>query len=595
LSGRGNDSVVTAHVIGLTGGIASGKSTVAKLLAERGAAVIDADKLARQIVEPGQPALAELVARFGAAILTADGQLDRKRLAAIAFADPAARTDLGRITHPRIAAASQRAIAAWADAGADVIFYEAALLVENRAHTGLAGLIVVATPAEHQETRLVSRDGLSPEDARTRIAAQASLADKLAVATWVVHNSGDLDALAREVDRVVSDIETKYGSIRAPARSTGGSQSAPSAGSREVALVTGFPAFTARRMIAKLLAAEPETKIYVLARDKFAPEADQLLASLGAHDRAEVLIGDVCDMDLGLSSAEYRALSKDLTWIHHLAGIYFMGVDDETARRVNVVGTRTVLDLARDAGQLERVVHWSTAMVSGDRNGIVYEEDLDSGQKFHNAYERTKYEAERLARSAMRRLPITIMRPSIIVGDSKTGEIDKLDGPYYLMVLIATNASGLRLPMLGRGDAPLHLVPIDYAIDAAWHLARSQGAAGKTFHLVDPNPLTARAVFESVADHANTEKPRGHIPRPLARAVLRTPGLSRLGRGPLAFMDILDHAVHYDSSNTTQALSGTTLQCPSLSDYLPVLVRYVLDVSRGSPSPEHEEIADPLD
>ena len=103
---------MTAHVIGVTGGIASGKSTVARMLAERGATVIDADQLARTVVEPGQPALAELVARFGAAILTPDGQLDRKRLGAIAFADPAARADLGRITHPRIAAASAHAIAA---------------------------------------------------------------------------------------------------------------------------------------------------------------------------------------------------------------------------------------------------------------------------------------------------------------------------------------------------------------------------------------------------------------------------------------------------------------------------------------------------
>src|SRR6185503_19201568 len=270
----------------------------------------------------------------------------------------------------------------------------------------------------------------------------------------------------------------------------------------------GFPAFTARRMIAKLLASEPDTRLYVLARDKFALEADQLLESLGAGDRAEVLVGDVCDMDLGLSSAEYRALTKEVTWIHHLAGIYFMGVDDDTARRVNVGGTRTVLELARDSSNLERVVHWSTAMVSGNRGGTVYEEDLDSGQKFHNAYERTKYEAERMVRAAMRQLPITIVRPSIIVGDTRTGEIDKLDGPYYLMVLIATNASGVRLPLLGRSDAPLHLVPIDYVVEAAWHVARGETAAGKTFHLVDPAPRPAREVFEAVAEHAKTEKPR---------------------------------------------------------------------------------------
>jgi dephospho-CoA kinase len=586
---------VTTHVIGLTGGIASGKSTVAKLLVERGAIVIDADALARKVVEPGQPALAELVARFGAAILTADGQLDRKRLGAMTLgpgADPTARADLGKITHPRIAAASARAIAEASESGAQVVFYEAALLVENRAYQGLAGLIVVASTAEVQEARLVARDSLTLADARARIAAQAPLEAKLAVATWVIRNDGQLDHLSSQIDQVVAEIEAKHGRIAAPVASSAASRSGET---RECALVTGFPAFTAKRMIAKLLAAEPETKLFVLARDKFAPDAAALLEELGAGARAEVLVGDICDMDLGLASHEYRALSKQLTWIHHLAGIYFMGIDDATARRVNVGGTRTVIELARDAARLERVVHWSTAMVSGNRHGTIYEEDLEAGQKFHNAYERTKFEAEQIVRNAMRQLPITVIRPAMVVGDSQTGVIDKLDGPYYLMTLIATNASGLRLPLLGRGDSPLHLVPIDYVIDAGWQVARSAGAAGKTFHLVDPNPMTARAVFEGVAEHAHTAVPRGSIPRPLARAVLRTPGLARLGRGPLAFLDMLDHAVHFDQTNTSNALAGTTLRCPPLADYLPVLVKHVLEVTRSAAPLERDDAVDPLD
>jgi dephospho-CoA kinase len=590
---------VTVHVIGLTGGIASGKTTVAALLVARGAAVIDADLLARQAVEPGQPALAELVARFGAAILTPDGRLDRKRLGAIAFADPVARADLGRITHPRIAAASAAAGATWADAGANVVFYEAALLVENRAHGNMSGLIVVATPPEMQHHRLVGRDGLTPEEASARIAAQAPLADKIAAATWVIENTGDLATLEREVDRVVAAIESRFGAIRVPKlpRPDAGSATGRTARvSRPAALITGFPAFTTRRMIQQIVSADPDTKLYVLARDKFAAEASSLLGAL-SPGHAEVLVGDVSDMDLGLSSAEYRALSRELTWIHHLAGIHFMGIDDETARRVNVVGTRSVIELARDAARLERVVHWSTAMVSGDRRGTYYEDDLEAGQKFHNAYERTRYDAERLVRGAMRQLPITVVRPSLIVGDSRTGEIDKLDGPYYLLVVIATNASGVRLPLLGKSDVPLHLVPIDYVVEAAWHVARSERAAGKTFHLVDPSPMSARAVFEAVAGHARTEKPRGHIPRPLARAVLRTPGLSRLGRGPLAFVDTIDHAVYYDQTNTAQALAGTHVRCPALAEYLPVLVRYVLEVTRGGlvPEPDPEDVSDPLD
>ena len=579
---------MSVHLIGLTGGIASGKSTVARMLAARGAAVIDADQLARAVVEPGQPALAELVARFGLAILTSDGHLDRKRLGAIAFSDPVARADLGHITHPRIAAASAQAVATWADAGANVVFYEAALLVENKAHLGMAGLIVVSAPDDVQERRLVSRDRLTVEDARARMASQLPLADKLAVATWVIENHGDVDALAAEVERVVGEVEARFGSIKMPGTATKKPR-AHTRGDGAAALVTGFPAFTARRLIAKMIEREPETKLYVLARDKFAADAARLVGG-----RAEILVGDVCDMDLGLSSAEYRALTRELTRIHHLAGIYFMGVDDDTARRVNVGGTRTVLDLARDIGRLERLVHWSTAMVSGDRDGTVYEEDLDTGQRFHNGYERTKYEAERMVRQAMRQMPITVIRPSIIVGDSTTGEIDKLDGPYYLMVLIATNASKMRLPLFGRGDAPLNLVPIDYVIDAAWQVARDDDSAGKTFHIVDPQPLTARAVFDGVAEHAQTEKPRGHIPRPLARAVFRTPGLARLGRGPLAFLDQLDRIVHYDQTNTARSLAGTRITCPPLADYLGVLVRHVLDVAKPA-ARDPDDITDPLD
>lgn len=567
------------------------------MLAERGAAIVDADLLARQIVEPGQPALGDLVARFGTTILTPDGELDRKRLGAIAFADPAARADLNRITHPRIAAASAAAIAAWSDAGAGVVFYEAALLVENRTHLGMAALLVVAASEEAQLQRLMTRDALDADAARARIASQAPLADKVAAATWVIQNDHDHAHLEKEVERVVGEIEARFGPIKVPNAGATRERITGRAGRlAKTALVTGFPAFTARRMIEKLLESEPETKLFVLAQSKFAQDAQRLLASLpGSAQRAEVLVGDVCDMDLGLSSIEYRALCKEVSWIHHLAGIYWMGIDEPTARMTNVTGTRTMLDLARDAPRLERVVHWSTAMVSGDRKGTWYEEDLEAGQKFHNAYERTKFEAERLVRAAMQKLPITVLRPGIIVGDSRTGEIDKLDGPYYLITLIATNASGLRLPLLGRGESPLHLVPIDYVIEAAWQIARREDAAGKTFHIVDPAPLRAREVFDLVAEYANTEKPRGHIPRPLARAVLKTPGLSRLGRGPLAFVDVLDHPVHYDQTNTARALAGTRVVCPTLADYLPVLVQYILDVTKVPPRPSSDDIADPLD
>lgn len=179
-----------ARVIGLTGGIASGKSTVSAMLRDLGAHVIDADQVARDVVAPGTPALAEIAARFGPAVLRADGSLDRKALGEIVFADPQARRDLERITHPRIAAATQQEIARLAAAGVDPIVYDAALIVENRLYAWMQGLIVVSVPFETQVARLMIRDDIDEAAARARIDAQLPLADKVAVATHVIDNGG---------------------------------------------------------------------------------------------------------------------------------------------------------------------------------------------------------------------------------------------------------------------------------------------------------------------------------------------------------------------------------------------------------------------
>jgi dephospho-CoA kinase len=219
------DVASPAIVIGLTGGIASGKSAVAARLRQRGAAVIDADELARLVVAPGQPALAEIAARFGAEMITAEGQLDRKRLGAAVFADAAARKDLERITHPRIAAAGQAEIARRAAAGARIVFYEAPLIVEKGLHRAMAALVVVAAPPDVQLARLMRRDGSAEAEARARIAAQLPLEQKLEAATWVIDNGGDATALDAEVARVVHAIEGRFGtSIQSAQRDARGDE-----------------------------------------------------------------------------------------------------------------------------------------------------------------------------------------------------------------------------------------------------------------------------------------------------------------------------------------------------------------------------------
>ena len=365
----------------------------------------------------------------------------------------------------------------------------------------------------------------------------------------------------------------------------------------EVVLITGFPAFTAKRMALKVLSADRDAIVFLLARAKFVEAARELSRGLPADQarRLEVIEGDVCDMDLGLSGPEYKVLAGEVTTIHHMAGIYYLGVDRATARRVNVQGTRGILELATEAVRLRRICHWSTASVSGKRRGVILEEELDEGQGFHNFYEETKFEAEKLARAAQRSLPLTVLRPAVIVGDSANGEIDKLDGPYYLLVLIATTAAQVRVPLPGRGTAPLHLVPIDYVIDAGYFLSRDERAAGRTFHLTDPNPLPARRVYQLCAELSQRKLARGFLPTGLAKTLLRTPGIDRLARGPLSFLESFDMQCFYNSRHATALLEPAGIKCPSFDDYAENLVGFVRSVHAARRQKLEDEVFDPFD
>ena len=185
-------------LVGLTGGIGSGKSTVSAALASRGAVIIDADAIGRELQQPGQPLLRTLADRFGDSILTADGALDRPALAAIVFGDADALKDLNAIVHPVIGADIAQRIRA-ASLTEQVVVMDIPLLTENP-REGLQGIVVVDVPEETQVERLVQFRGFAEHDARARIAQQATREQRLATATFVVDNSGDLDALAPQVD-----------------------------------------------------------------------------------------------------------------------------------------------------------------------------------------------------------------------------------------------------------------------------------------------------------------------------------------------------------------------------------------------------------
>ena len=205
-----NGSKTTA-IIGLTGGIACGKTTVARRFTERGAHVIDADVLARAVVERGEPAYEAVVRAFGAEVLQPDGALDRAALGAIVFADADARRRLNAITHPAIAARTGKALAEAQRSGRAWVVYDAALIIENKLYAGLAGLVVVFCPPALQLARLMQRSGLSEDEARRRIAAQTDDATRRSVATWAIENDADLATLEARSDEVFDAVVARFG------------------------------------------------------------------------------------------------------------------------------------------------------------------------------------------------------------------------------------------------------------------------------------------------------------------------------------------------------------------------------------------------
>ena len=194
------------RLLGLTGGIASGKSTVTALLRGLGAQVLDADALAREVVEPGTPGLAEVAARFPG-VLTPEGRLDRAALAARIFSSAGERAALNALLHPRIASAFQEKTRALEALGVREVFYDAPLLIENGLHRGMQGVLLVWVPLEVQRTRLIARDGLSPEAAEARLASQMPLEQKRSLATWEVDNSGSLAATREQVERIWETLQ----------------------------------------------------------------------------------------------------------------------------------------------------------------------------------------------------------------------------------------------------------------------------------------------------------------------------------------------------------------------------------------------------
>jgi thioester reductase-like protein len=340
-------------------------------------------------------------------------------------------------------------------------------------------------------------------------------------------------------------------------------------------LLTGFPGFIGTRLAGALLAAAPDARLIALVEPRMAARAREVAEAIDGA-RVEVLEGDIVDPRLGLDEGAYARLTRELTSVHHLAAVYDLAVGAALAERVNVQGTQHVLDLCLACERLERHSYVSTAYVAGTRSGRVLERELAAGQAFKNHYESTKFAAEVLVRNAMDRVPTTIHRPAIVVGDSRTGETQKFDGPYYLLRLLSrVQRTGGPIPQVGSGAAPFNVVPVDFVIDAIVAAAGDPKAAGETLHLVDPEPSSAADLMRIFASEYLGRAPSYRLPSRAVQAVLRIGAVRRLlGGTPRESIVYLNHPVRFDTTAATALLARHGLRCPRFPEYAPNIVRF---------------------
>jgi thioester reductase-like protein len=374
----------------------------------------------------------------------------------------------------------------------------------------------------------------------------------------------------------------------------------------KICLVTGFPnGFFAQKLLLQLLIKHPAWQVQCLVTEPLLEKAQQVLSRLPAAEqsRVEILLGDVTAMDFGMAGTRFLSLARQVDVIHHCTCANAQGAGGDAARRNYVGSTGEVLELATASqGRLQRLVHWSSALLFAPQNGRVTETDASRPASFRSRGDDMRFRAESLIRDAMNRIPSTVLRPTIVVGDSKTGEIDSLEAPYALLQLIVNSPRELRVPVPGKGDQACHFVPIDYVIEAGLAIADRAASAGRVFHITDERPASVRRVFDLIGEAADRPASTPGLTRNLAALLLHAPGLERINQVPRGFMELLATDVTYDARNTRELLAGTGIECPAVSSYIKTMVTRVrreqdahARPGKARRHPHFEEMDDPLD
>jgi NAD(P)-dependent dehydrogenase (short-subunit alcohol dehydrogenase family) len=349
--------------------------------------------------------------------------------------------------------------------------------------------------------------------------------------------------------------------------------------------VTGATGFIGRHLVAELL--KREGTIYVLVREGSRGKLDALAQRLGAPEgRLVPVSGDLSKPGLGV-----EGFDEHIDHLFHLAAVYDVEADEEASERANVEGTRHVVEFS-NAHDVGRFHHTSSIAVAGNYRGVFQEDMFDEGQRLPHHYHRTKYESERVVREDVEAKTL-IFRPGMVVGHSETGEMDKIDGPYYFFKLIQRLRSTLPewFPLAGPQGGQTNLVPVDFVARAMDHIAHLPDGElpGDTFHLVNPEPMTVGEALNEFAKAAHAPRMAMRIdqhmtnviPKPVRAGVMALPTVKRIREQlfrdfgiPPAAMANRDFFCKFDARDAQRALKGTGIAVPPLSTYAPRLWDY---------------------
>jgi thioester reductase-like protein len=346
----------------------------------------------------------------------------------------------------------------------------------------------------------------------------------------------------------------------------------------ETIFLTGFPGFIAGRLVERL--AREGARFLLLVQPNFLERARLDTARIAREtgtpaENFRILEGDITQEDLGLSAKELEVARRETTIVFHLAAIYDLAVAREVALRVNVEGTRHVNRFAQSLSRLRRYHYVSTCYVAGLRLGRILETELRHTAGFRNHYEETKYLAELEVDALKSELPLTIHRPAVVCGDSRTGETAKYDGVYYLINYVRMHPTLFSLVNIGNREVKLNLVPVDFVVEAMSALLKDERAAGATVQLADPNPLTTHELFESIARALAGRGSRLTVSPNLVRKALALPLSPTLTGLPHAGVPYFFHDQTYDTTIARSLLEPHNVRCPPFTDYVAALIDFV--------------------